>query len=138
VTALYEIVPVGGPRATADLRYAPPAPAGDAAQTSEYGFLKMRYKLPKSDLSTLVSTPIDRSVEHVRFEDAPIDARFATSVAAFGEILRGGRHTGTFGYDDVLRIAQSARGDDPYGYRAEFINLVRAAKTASALQPLRR
>ena len=72
-----------------------------------------------------------------RFEDAPLDARFATSVAAFGEILRGGKHTGQFGYDDVLRIASAARGDDPYGYRAEFLQLVRAAKTASAMQPLR-
>jgi Ca-activated chloride channel homolog len=138
VTALYEIVPVGGPRATADLRYAPQAPADNAAQASEYGFLKMRYKLPKSDVSTLVSTPIDRSTEQARFQDAPVEARFAVSVAAFGEILRGGRHTGTFSYDDVVRVATAARGDDPYGYRAEFINLVRAAKTASALQPLRR
>jgi Ca-activated chloride channel family protein len=139
VTALYEIVPVGGPRATSELRYAPQAVAGgDNAQTSEYAFLKMRYKLPKSETSTLVSTPIDRGMEQARFEDAPHDARFAVSVAAFGEILRGGRHTGAFGYDDVLRIAAAARGDDPYGYRTEFLNLVRAAKSASALQPLRR
>jgi Ca-activated chloride channel homolog len=139
VTALYEFVPVGGPRVTGDLRYAPQASStGESAQASEYAFLKMRYKLPKSDTSTLVSTPIDRSQEQARFEDAPLDARFAVSVAAFGEILRGGRHTGTFGYDDVLRIATAARGDDPYGYRSEFLNLVRAAKTAAALQPLRR
>ena len=38
-----------------------------------------------------------------------------------------------FGYDDVLRIAAAARGDDPFGYRAEFLQLVRAAKTASAM-----
>ena len=54
-------------------------------------------------------------------------------MAAFGEILRGGKHTGQFGYDDVLRIASAARGDDPYGYRSEFLQLVRAAKTASAI-----
>ncbi|XUJ34544.1 YfbK domain-containing protein [Bradyrhizobium japonicum] len=76
----------------------------------------------------LVRTPVDRASEHGRFEDAPLDARFATSVAAFGEILRGGKHTGRFGYDDVLRIASAARGDDPYGYRSEFLQLVRAAK----------
>jgi hypothetical protein len=33
-------------------------------------------------------------------------------------------------YDDVIALAQSARGDDPFGYRAEFINLVRLAKSA--------
>ena len=93
----------------------------------------MRYKLPKSDVSALVTTPIDRTAEHARFEDAPLDARFAVGVAAFGEILRGGRHIGQFGYDDVLRVASASRGEDPYGYRSEFLQLVRAAKTASAL-----
>ena len=99
--------------------------------------MKIRYKLPKSDVSALISTPVGQSAERERFEDAPQDARFATGVAAFGEILRGGRHTGRFGFDDVLQIASAARGDDPFGYRSEFLQLVRAAKTASALQPAR-
>ncbi|MHB0773477.1 vWA domain-containing protein [Bradyrhizobium sp. 5.13L] len=137
VTALYDIVPVGGPRLADDLRYGAQAPANGAPSGAEYAFVKIRYKLPRSDRSLLISTPVDRTSEHGRFEDAPLDARFATSVAAFGEILRGGKHTGQFGYDDVLRIASAARGDDPYGYRSEFLQLVRAAKTASAMQPLR-
>ncbi|MCD9822397.1 VWA domain-containing protein [Bradyrhizobium japonicum] len=137
VTALYDIVPVGGPRVVDDLRYGAQAPASDSPAPAEYAFVKIRYKLPRSDQSVLVSTPVDRASEHGRFEDAPLDARFATSVAAFGEILRGGKHTGRFGYDDVLRIASAARGDDLYGYRSEFLQLVRAAKTASAMQPLR-
>ena len=139
VTALYEIVPVGGPRLVGDLRYAESSSAaGSTSQTStEYAFVKIRYKLPKSDVSSLISTPVDQASEHVRFEQASTDARFAISVAAFGEILRGGRHTGRFGYDDVLRIASAARGEDPHGYRTEFLQLVRAAKTASTLQPLR-
>jgi Ca-activated chloride channel homolog len=134
VTALYEIVPVGGPAAVDALRYAQkPAPASSSAAGDEYAFVKIRYKLPKSDVSKLITTPVDRTVEQASFEAAPQDARFATAVAAFGEILRGGRHTGTFGYDDVLKIAQAARGDDPFGYRSEFIQLVRAARTASAM-----
>jgi Ca-activated chloride channel family protein len=137
VTALYDIVPVGGPRVVDDLRYGAQAPASGSPSPAEYAFVKIRYKLPRSDRSVLISTPVDRGSEHDRFEDAPLDARFATSVAAFGEILRGGKHTGQFGYDDVLRIASAARGDDPYGYRSEFLQLVRAAKTASAMQPLR-
>lgn len=138
VTALYDIVPVGGPRVVEDLRYGAQAPASGALSPAEYAFVKIRYKLPKSNQSVLISTPVDRASEHGRFEDAPLDARFATSVAAFGEMLRGGKHTGQFSYDDVLRLASAARGDDPYGYRSEFLQLVRAAKTASAMQPLRR
>jgi Ca-activated chloride channel family protein len=137
VTALYDIVPVDGPRVVDDLRYGGRAAASGSPSPAEYAFVKIRYKLPRSDRSVLISTPVDRGSEHDRFEDAPLDARFATSVAAFGEILRGGKHTGQFGYDDVLRIASAARGDDPYGYRSEFLQLVRAAKTASAMQPLR-
>jgi len=141
VTALYEIVPVGGPRVVGDLRYSQPAGAAGttapAAAANEYAFVKIRYKLPKSDVSTLIITPVDRASEHPRFEEAPTEARFATSVAAFGEILRGGRYTGSFTYDDVLRIASAARGDDQFGYRNEFIQLVRSAKTASAMRALR-
>jgi len=141
VTALYEIVPVGGPRLVDDLRYAAPQGPSRTAEPSphagEYAFVKIRYKLPKSDVSALISTPVERSAEWARFEDAPQEARFATAVAGLGEILRGGRHTGQFGYEDVLRIASAARGDDPFGYRSEFLQLVRAAKTASALQPAR-
>jgi Ca-activated chloride channel family protein len=45
---------------------------------------------------------------------------------------------GSFSYDDVATLAQGAKGDDPFGYRAEFVNLVRLAKSAAALEPLRR
>jgi len=135
VTALYEIVPVGGPRAMSDLRYGAPRPAA-VATSSEYGFVKIRYKAPKSDQSRLITTPIDRAAEVARFENAPQDARFATGVAAFAELLRGGRYGGSMSYDDVLRIAAGARGTDEYGYRGEFIQLVRAARTASSMQPL--
>ncbi|MET0922598.1 MAG: VWA domain-containing protein, partial [Xanthobacteraceae bacterium] len=126
VTALYEIVPVGAPRVTDDLRYNSQAGnvgGGSPSNANEYAFVKLRYKLPKSEVSDLISTPVDRSSEHARFEDAPVDARFATSVAAFGELLRGGRHIGRFGYDDVLNIASTARGQDPFGYRSEFLQL---------------
>jgi Ca-activated chloride channel family protein len=135
VTALYEIVPVGGPRAIGDLRYAAPPPVvrGGDRQSSEYGFVKIRYKLPKSDTSRLISTPIDRSSEVRRFQDAPRDARFAAGVAAFAELLRGGRYSGAMGYDDVLDIVQAARGEDPFGYRSELIQLVRAARTARSM-----
>ena len=140
VTALYEIVPAEGPRTIETLRYGAQGgsePAQRPAGAGEYAFVKIRYKLPRSDVSALIATPVERSAEQARFEDAPQEARFATSVAAFGEILRGGRHTGSFGYDDVLRIASAARGDDPFGYRTEFLQLVRAARTAAALPPNR-
>ena len=108
------------------------------ARAGEYGFVKIRYKLPKSDTSQLISTPINRTVEYARFEDAPQDARFAAGVAAFAELLRGGKYNGPMTYDDVLRIVSGARGRDDFGYRTELVQLVRAAKSAGAMAQLDR
>ncbi|HEX8223457.1 MAG TPA: VWA domain-containing protein [Allosphingosinicella sp.] len=132
VTALYEIVPVGGPRAIGDLRYSTTVrrPAGTGG---EYGFVKIRYKLPKSETSRLISAPIDRSSEVGRFADAPRDARFAAGVAAFAELLRGGKYSGSMSYDDVLAIVTGARGEDSFGYRSELVELVRAARAARSM-----
>jgi Ca-activated chloride channel family protein len=136
VTALYEVVPIGGPRATDDLRYGKPVAA--PVRSGELGFVKIRYKLPKSDTSRLISTPIDARSEVRDFAGAPQDARFAVAVAAFAELLRGGKHSGAFTYDDVLRIALAARGKDEFGYRNEFVQMVRAAKSAHTLAQLER
>ncbi len=136
VTALYEITPVGADsRLVDDLRYqSEPAKPG-AASADEYAFMKIRYKLPDSDTSTLIAAPVKRASEVASVSQASGDDRFAASVAAFGQVLRGGRYTGSFSYDDVVSLAQSAKGEDRFGYRAEFINLVRLAKSAAALEP---
>ena len=136
VTALYEVVPVGGPRTVDDLRYVDSKPA--SGRGGELGYVKIRYKLPKSDRSRLITTPIDGRAEARSFEAAPRDARFATAVAGFAELLRGGRYTGSLSYDDVLRIANASRGPDEFGYRSEFVQMVRAAKSARSMAQLER
>jgi Ca-activated chloride channel family protein len=137
VTALYEVVPVGGPRTMGDLRYAAGKRA-TAGQAGELGFVKLRYKLPKSTTSRLISTPINRRAEFESFAQAPRDARFATAVAGFAELLRNGRYSGKLTYSDVLQMAEAARGPDEFGYRSEFIQLVRAAQSAQTMAQLDR
>jgi len=39
---------------------------------------------------------------------------------------------GDYSYDDLLSLASSAKGKDEFGYRSEFINLVRLAKSLDA------
>lgn len=136
VTALYEITPVGAQgRLVDDLRYqSEPAKPGTGS-AEEYAFMKIRYKLPDSNTSTLITAPVTRASETASVAQASRDDRFAASVAAFGQVLSGGRYTGNFSYDDVVALAQSAKGEDQFGYRAEFINLVRLAKSAAALEP---
>lgn len=136
VTALYEITPAGAEnRLIDDLRYQAEPAKPAVGNAGEYAFMKIRYKLPDSDTSTLISAPVTRASEAESVSQASRDDRFAASVAAFGQVLRGGRYTGKFSYDDVVSLAQSAKGEDRFGYRAEFINLVRLAKSAAALEP---
>lgn len=138
VTAIYEITPTdSNAKLVDDLRYGkekPEAKTKDAG--SEYAFLKIRYKLPKESTSKLITTPIDAKQEVSGVDAASTETRFGVAVAAFGQLLRGEAHTQNFGYDDVVTLAQSAKGKDEFGYRAEFINLVRLAKSAAGLKPL--
>jgi Ca-activated chloride channel homolog len=136
VTAIYEVTPVGAPRVVADdLRYqnkvaAAPAPTMTDAKPGELGFLKLRYKRPNEDVSKLVDLPITALNDERADVMVSSEVRFSTAVAAFGELLRNSGSIQRYTYDDVIALAQSARGDDPFGYRAEFINLVRLAKAA--------
>ena len=136
VTAVYEITPVGSKaRLIDDSRYQKPAEKAEKKEkTDEYAFVKIRYKLPDSDTSKLITTPVDSKVEYKQISEISNDAKFATSVVAFAQILRGDSYTKSYSYDDVISLAQSAKGDDKFGYRAEFINMVRLAKSAPALK----
>ncbi len=138
VTALYEFTPIGEEGLLDDLRYGSQPSSAEPAKINEYGFLKIRYKMPDSNVSELITAPIDDQSMYETIADAPDSARFAAAVAGFGQILRGGKYTGDYGYDDVIALAQSAKGEDPFGYRAEFISLVRLAKSAAALEPLKK
>ena len=133
VTALYEIVPVGGriPGPNVDeLRYQQnpkPAPKPqEKATDGEMMNVKIRYKAPRSDESALLTFPVGKGF--VPFNKASEDMRFATAVAAFGQILRDSKYKGNITLNDIEEIALSSRGEDEYGHRVEFVNIVRGVK----------
>jgi Ca-activated chloride channel family protein len=131
VTAIYEIIPVGNKgRQVDDLRYGSKEKeeVGSELSDSEYAFLKIRYKLPDSENSELITTPVNKENEYAQLDQVPADVRFAASVAAFGQILRGGTYTDQFTYDDIIELAESTVDNDEFGYRHEFLGLVRLAK----------
>ncbi len=132
VTAIYEIAQVGSEgRLIDESRYSEEAESDGNAD--EFAFLKIRWKAPGEDTSTLITRPITVEDQFDSVDDAPTYTRFATAVAGFGQLLKGGKFIGEgFGYDQVIELAQSAKGKDPFGYRAEFIQLARSAKTAAA------
>lgn len=135
VTAIYEFTPVGSASLQIEQsRYAPKAP-DMAERNSEYAFVKIRYKLPGEDSSRLITQPVsrDHAIEPGQQGTAG-EVGFATAVAGFAQILKGGRYTGEYSYDDVIELALRTRGNDPYGYRTEFVQLARKAKSAAAMK----
>ena len=95
VTALYEVVPVGKAGRLDPLRYGPQTVAGAAPASTELANVKLRYKKPQSDTSELLQYPIDKG-SVATLERLSPDFRFAASVAAFGQLLRGGKYVGNF------------------------------------------
>ncbi len=141
VTAIYEITPASARNKPVDeLRYGKPAaqPEDKSAFSGEYAFLKIRYKLPGEERSKLLTTPIGAAQEVKDIANAPEDTRFATAVAAFGQLLKGDTHLGNYRYDEVISLADGARGKDEFGYRAEFTNLARLAKALQQERPSER
>lgn len=123
VTALYEIVPKGEKGWLEPLRYAAtPAVQG---QAGELALLRVRYKPAAGGASQLIERPISSAAT-----PASADLRFSAAVAAFAQQLKGdGRYTGSMSLQDIATLARSARGDDPFGLRNEFVQLVELAQS---------
>ncbi|MXQ08864.1 DUF3520 domain-containing protein [Alphaproteobacteria bacterium GH1-50] len=125
VTAIYEVTPVGSDAVlTGPLRYADDSSVTDPS--GELGYLKLRYKEPGEEQSKLIETPILPEMG-----TATPDVHFSVAVAGFGQLLRGGHYLGGWGFDEAIDLATGARGDDPFGYRAEAIDLMRLAEALS-------
>ena len=131
VTALYEITPVGsGADRLPALRYGDkPAAAGNS--TNELAHLRLRYKLPTQQASKLIETPILPSSLSTRPSES---IRFASAVAAYADLLRGGTNIGTWSWNDVGNAARNAQGTDRYGLRKEFVTLVTQARQIVAAE----
>jgi Ca-activated chloride channel family protein len=131
VTALYEIAAGGSDveLSTVDpLKYQKPAEIAQPT-SAELLTVKLRYKEPAEDNSQLLEFPLEDN--NRQFDAASPDFRFAAAVASFGMLLRDSPHKGTSSYRGVISIARQTIGDDPGGYRTDFIRL---AQTAEALQ----
>ena len=81
--------------------------------------MKLGYKDPYGDASRLVSSAVRKTPQ-------PMTANigFASAVAEFGMLLRNSKHVGSGSFTAAAARARRFRGEDPEGYRAEFISLV--------------
>lgn len=134
VTAIYEIIPAESrERYVDELRYGSKGKVKKGEKSGEYAFLKVRYKLPGEEESRLITTTVDDKYAYKKVSAVKDDIRFAAAVAAFGQVLKGGKYTQDYSYDKIIELARNARGEDRFGYRSEFLNIVRLAESASAM-----
>lgn len=130
VTALYEITPVGGPTQIPERRYPDNRiGVGGGDPNGEIGFIQVRYKQPGESRSELIQQPLTNRASAPVSAQPPEATRWAIAVAAFGQKLRDDPWMASeYGWDQILEQAQGARGEDPYGERAEFVQMIRAAR----------
>jgi Ca-activated chloride channel family protein len=108
------------------LKYQKPKTVAYSSTSDEMLTIKFRYKQPTSSVSKM---------SHVEVYDKPValaststDFRFAAAVAEFGMLLRDSQFKQHSTYDQAIKMARTAKGDDAEGYRAEFIKLAETAK----------
>ncbi|WP_252274090.1 vWA domain-containing protein [Pseudomonas subflava] len=131
VTALYEVVPVGAKGWLEPLRYA--QTKEQQGKAGEIAWLRLRYKAPEGGASKLVERPISKG-EATPIAKASDDLRFAAAVAAFAQQLKDAKYTGSFGLADSAKLARGAKGEDPFGLRGEFVQLVELAQSLQTPQ----
>ncbi len=131
VTALYELVPTDSKeefRKTDPLVYQ----KGQEVKSKDLMTVKLRYKKPDEDVSKLIQTSV--TSDEITAEPKG-DFQFAAAVAEFGLILRNSQFKGSSSYEQILQHAQEATGEDKYGYRAEFVDLVKKAQSLDSRAP---
>jgi Ca-activated chloride channel family protein len=132
VTALYEIIPAGSDENTNridPLKYQTEKNVKNVKPdiSSELLTIKLRYKKPDGDKSILMERPVQGVL--MDFEESSENLRFTAAIAEFGMLLRDSEYLNDVDFDHMLKIAQSARGEDEEGYRGEFIKLAKTAKS---------
>jgi Ca-activated chloride channel family protein len=128
VTALYEIVFTDSKNKPVDeLRYA--KGGNDKVDYSkEFGLLKLRFKEPNGDKSTLVEFPMFKKDVKSEMKETSTNFKFSLAVAAFGMLLKNSKDLGSVSFDDVISLAKESKSNDEFGYREEFIKLVEKYK----------
>lgn len=135
VTALYEVTLVDSKdKYNDDLRYQLPNASSDISggnKNNEIAYVKLRYKTynnnKASDKSILIDTVINTN-DILSFEDQDSDFKFATAVAGFAQLMKNSKYAEDFDFTWVLETANNNKGNDEFGYRTEFVQLVRNAQ----------
>ena len=131
VTALYEVTfKSSAVQQLGTNRYTAASEVNVSSNHSdELAFLRLRYKENSNSKSLLIEKPLYKNDVITNMQQVSNNFKFSASVAAFAQQLRGAKHLQNFSYNDILELAKKSKGDDVYGYRGEFIQLVALAQS---------
>lgn len=123
VTALYEIIPTGITsdylKTVSDLKYTKSETT--TSYSDELFTVKFRYKKP-DETASIEMVHVQNNI----INEASRAMNFASAVALFGMQLRHSKYTNNSTISKVIALAETGRGEDKDGYRAEFIRLVKS------------
>ena len=110
VTALYEIVLADG--------------VTNLEETGSPATFEARYKFSLKDKES-------RSLTKVIYFGCEVDENmvFASGVAAYGLVLRDSEYKGSATMDMAYELVSQSTGFDPHGYRAQFAELIKKARS---------
>jgi Ca-activated chloride channel family protein len=129
VTALYEIIPPESDYefpSVDDLKYQNTNKPDFSNNSGELLTVKFRYKKPDEDKSRLIVKALEN--DELDFDETSDNFRFSAAVAQFGMLLRDSKFKAESSFESVQALAKNSMGDDDFGYRLEFLQLVEKAK----------
>ena len=129
VTALYEVIPTGSrsmaktdsPSQFVETKVI------DGVDPNTLLIVNLRYKKPTGNESRLFKSEL----KHDADKPAPAatgEMQFASAVAAFGMKLRDSKFAGDATWDWIVSTAEETMGEDPNGFRSEFVGLAKRAR----------
>lgn len=130
VTALYEIIPAGVEskflKSVDALKYQKTSSSSNNT-SNELLNVKMRYKQPDGDKSKLLQKAVVDNGGNL-LQQASDNFKFSASVAMLGMLLRQSEFVQQGNFDTAIALAESAKGTDKEGYRAEYVKIAKSAK----------
>ena len=128
ITAFYELVLVGSGTGSVDKPVFADNSESAVEPADDWMYVKLRYKQPDSNESQLI-TQMAGKANYTMTPDN--DFLFASAVTEFSLLLKESAYAGKANYDSLISRATAARGADPDGYRAQFLQLAALARQLS-------
>lgn len=135
VTALYEIIPPESEYefpSVDDLKYQKNDKPEYDNNSDELLTVKFRYKKPDEDKSRLIVEVLEN--DETDLDETSDNFRFSAAVAQFGMLLRDSKFKAQSSFESVKDLARNSLGEDKFGYRLEFTQMVEKARLLKSVE----